>query len=135
MESAGVYWKPVYAVLEEALELVAANGQHVKKVPGRKTDVKDAEWLADLLCHGLLRSSFVPPKPIRELRDLMGILAKAIRGFLEGDHQFCYSDQKSEWSDAGGWDSAISDRNGQEKNVESEYFFECDHLFYDCRST
>lgn len=70
MESTGVYWKPVYAILEEALEIVVANAQHVKKVPGRKTDVKDAEWLADLLCHGLLRPSFVPPKPIRELRDL-----------------------------------------------------------------
>src|SRR6266852_4552008 len=71
MESTGVYWKPVYAVLEGgALEIVVANAQHVKKVPGRKTDVKDAEWIADLLCHGLLRSSFVPPKPIRELRDL-----------------------------------------------------------------
>jgi len=70
MESTGVYWKPVYAILEGALEIVVANAQHVKKVPGRKTDVKDAEWLADLLCHGLLRSSFVPPKPIRELRDL-----------------------------------------------------------------
>jgi transposase len=72
MESTGVYWKPVYAVLEAegALEIVVANAQHVKKVPGRKTDVKDAEWIADLLCHGLLRPSFVPPKPIRELRDL-----------------------------------------------------------------
>src|SRR3989440_2221327 len=70
MESTGVYWKPVYAILEGALEIVVANAQHVKKVPGRKTDVKDAEWIADLLCHGLLRSSFVPPKPIRELRDL-----------------------------------------------------------------
>jgi hypothetical protein len=70
MESTGVYWKPVYAILEGALEIVVANAQHVKKVPGRKTDVKDAEWLADLLCHGLLSSSFVPPKPIRELRDL-----------------------------------------------------------------
>jgi transposase len=70
MESTGVYWKPVYAILEGALEIVIANAQHVKKVPGRKSDVKDAEWLADLLCHGLLRSSFVPPKPIRELRDL-----------------------------------------------------------------
>jgi len=71
MESTGVYWKPVYAVLEGGgLEIVVANAQHVKKVPGRKTDVKDAEWIADLLCHGLLRSSFVPPKPIRELRDL-----------------------------------------------------------------
>ncbi len=70
MESTGVYWKPVYAILEGALEIVVANAQHVKKVPGRKTDVKDAEWIADLLCHGLLRSSFVPPKPLRELRDL-----------------------------------------------------------------
>ena len=70
MESTGVYWKPVYAILEGAFEIVVANAQHVKKVPGRKTDVKDAEWIADLLCHGLLRSSFVPPKPIRELRDL-----------------------------------------------------------------
>jgi transposase len=67
---AGVYWKPVYAIVEGALEIVVANAQHVKKVPGRKTDVKDAEWIADLLCHGLLRSSFVPPKPLRELRDL-----------------------------------------------------------------
>src|SRR5712692_8529716 len=70
MESTGVYWKPVYAILEGALEIVVANAQHVKKVPGRKTDVKDAEWIADLLCHGLLRASFVPPKLIRELRDL-----------------------------------------------------------------
>lgn len=70
MESTGVDWKPVFAILEGELEIVVANAQHVKKVPGRKSDVKDAEWLAELLCHGLLRSSFVPPKPIRELRDL-----------------------------------------------------------------
>jgi transposase len=70
MESTGVDWKPVYAILEGAFQIVVANAQQVKKVPGRKTDVKDAEWIADLLCHGLLRSSFVPPKPIRELRDL-----------------------------------------------------------------
>jgi transposase len=70
LESTGVYWKPVYAVLEGAFQIVVANAQHVKKVPGRKTDVKDAEWIADLLCHGLLRSSFVPPQPIRALRDL-----------------------------------------------------------------
>jgi transposase len=70
MESTGVYGKPIYAILEGACEIVVANAQHVKKAPGRKTDGKDAEWIADLLCHGLLRSSFVPPKPIRELRDL-----------------------------------------------------------------
>jgi transposase len=70
MESTGGYWKPVFAILEGELEIVVANAPQVKKVPGRKSDVKDAEWLAELLCHGLLRSSFVPPKPIRELRDL-----------------------------------------------------------------
>ena len=71
MESTGVYWKPIYAVLEGAeLEIIVANAQQIKKVPGHKTDVKDAEWIADLLCHGLLRPSFVPPYPIRELRDL-----------------------------------------------------------------
>jgi transposase len=79
MESTGVYWKPIYAILEGALEIVVANAQHVKKVPGRKTDVKDAEWLADLLCHGLLRSSFVPPKPIRELRDLVRYRRKLVQ--------------------------------------------------------
>jgi transposase len=70
MESTGVYWKPVYAILEGAFEILVANAQRVKNVPGRKTDVKDAEWIADLLLHGLLKPSFVPPKPIRELRDL-----------------------------------------------------------------
>jgi hypothetical protein len=58
-----VYWKPIYGILEGAFEIVVANAQHVKKVLGRKTDVKDAEWIADLLCHGLLRSSFVRPSP------------------------------------------------------------------------
>ena len=70
MESTGVYWKPVYAILEGTFELLVANAQHIKNVPGRKTDIKDAEWIAELLLHGLLRASFVPPKPIRELRDL-----------------------------------------------------------------
>ncbi len=70
MESTGVYWKPVYAILEGAFELIVANAQQIKNVPGRKTDVKDAEWIGDLLLHGLLRASFVPPKPIRELRTL-----------------------------------------------------------------
>ena len=70
MESTGVYWKPVYTILEGALDLTVANAQQIQKVPGRKTDVKDAEWIADLLLHGLLKPSFVPPKPIRELRDL-----------------------------------------------------------------
>jgi transposase len=71
MESTGVYWRPVYAILEEDFELVVGNAFHIKNVPGRKTDVKDSEWIADLLRHGLIAKSFVPPKPIRELRDLM----------------------------------------------------------------
>lgn len=78
MESTGVYWKPVYAVLEGAFQVVVANAQRVKNVPGRKTDVKDAEWLADLLCHGMLKPSFVPPKPIRELRDLIRYRRKLV---------------------------------------------------------
>lgn len=72
MESTGVYWMPVYAALEAAggFDLIVANAQHVKAVPGRKTDVKDAEWLARLVRHGLVRKSFVPALPFRELRDL-----------------------------------------------------------------
>jgi transposase len=70
MESTGEYWKPVYNILEGHVAVWLVNAQHVKTVPGRKTDVKDAEWLADLLWHGLLRRSFIPPRPQRELRDL-----------------------------------------------------------------
>src|SRR5579884_475727 len=70
MESSGVYWKPVYYVLEDDFELLLVNAQHVKNLPGRKTDMKDAEWLCQLLECGLLRGSFVPPREIRELRDL-----------------------------------------------------------------
>ena len=70
MEATGVYWKPVYNLLEDAFELLVVNAQHIKAVPGRKTDIKDAEWIADLLQHGLLRGSFIPPRPQRELRDL-----------------------------------------------------------------
>jgi transposase len=70
MEATGVYWKPVYYMLEDDFELWLVNAQHVKNVPGRKTDVQDAQWLCQLLEHGLVRASFVPPKPIRELRDL-----------------------------------------------------------------
>ena len=70
MESTGVYWKPVWNILEGQFTLVLANAQHVKDVPGRKTDTKDSEWLAELLQHGLLAGSFVPPRLIRDLRDL-----------------------------------------------------------------
>lgn len=70
MESTGEYWKPVYNILEGNLEVLLVNTRHVKAVPGRKTDVLDAEWLADLLRHGLLRGSFIPPREQRDLRDL-----------------------------------------------------------------
>jgi len=70
MEATGVYWKPVWHVLEGHFELVLANAAHVKNVPGRKTDVNDAMWLADLLAHGLIRASFVPPAAVQELRAL-----------------------------------------------------------------
>jgi transposase len=65
-----VYWKPVFNLLEGSFELLVVNAQHIKAVPGRKTDVKDAEWIADLLQHGLLKASFIPSGPQRELRDL-----------------------------------------------------------------
>jgi transposase len=70
MEATGVYWKPVWHILEGRFALVLANAAHVKNVPGRKSDVNDATWLADLLAHGLIRASFVPPPAIQELRDL-----------------------------------------------------------------
>jgi transposase len=70
MESTGVYWKPIWNLFEDQFELLLVNARHVKAVPGRKTDAKDCEWLADLLRHGLLRSSFVPDRPQRELREL-----------------------------------------------------------------
>ena len=72
MEATGVYWKPVWHILEdeESFTLVLANAQHIRNVPGRKSDRKDAAWIADLLAHGLIEGSFVPPAPIQELRDL-----------------------------------------------------------------
>jgi transposase len=74
MESTGVYWRPVYTLLEEECSSVLVNPQHLKRVPGHKTDVKDAEWLAewlaDLLRHGLLQASFIPPQPVRDVREL-----------------------------------------------------------------
>jgi len=70
MESTGVYWRPVFNLLEGSFKVLLVNAAHVKAVPGRKTDVKDCEWIADLLAHGLLKGSFIPPEPIRDLRDL-----------------------------------------------------------------
>ncbi len=93
MESTGVFWKPIYNILEGQFEILLVNARHIKNVPGRKTDVKDCEWIAQLLQCGLLRASFIPPKPQRELRDLtrmrtqltheMGAVANRIHKVLE----------------------------------------------------
>src|SRR4051795_4046980 len=79
MESTGVYWKPIYNLLESRFTLLLVNAQHSKAVPGRKTDVRDCEWIADLLRHGLLRASFVPDQPQRELRELTRYRTSLVR--------------------------------------------------------
>ena len=79
MEATGVYWKPVWHLLEGHFELILANALQTRSVPGRKTDVNDATWIADLLAHGLIRSSFVPPAPIHELRDLTRTRKQLVR--------------------------------------------------------
>jgi transposase len=79
MESTGVYWQPIYNLLEDEFALLLANARHLKTVPGRKTDVRDCEWIADLLRHGLLKASFVPPRPQRELRELTRYRTALIR--------------------------------------------------------
>ena len=80
MEATGVYWKPVWHILADGdFELLLANAAHVKNVPGRKTDVKDAEWLADLLAHGLIRASFVPDQPTQQMRDLLRTRKQLVR--------------------------------------------------------
>lgn len=71
LESTGIFWRPLYNLLEDGHTVILVNAHHMKSVPGRKTDVKDSEWIADLLRHGLLKASFIPPKPIRNVRDLM----------------------------------------------------------------
>ena len=76
MESTGVYWKPVYNLLEGLFEVLLVNAQHIKQVPGRKTDIRDCQWIAQLLQCGLLHKSFVPPRPVRDLRDLSRHRAK-----------------------------------------------------------
>ncbi|MGQ7171127.1 IS110 family transposase, partial [Escherichia sp. R-CC3] len=78
MESTGIYWKPVFNILEDYFEITLANAQRIKIVPGRKTDVADAEWIAKLLRYGLIEKSFVPPVDIRELRDLTRLRKRII---------------------------------------------------------
>src|SRR5680860_1601753 len=78
MESTGVYWKPVYNILESDFEILLVNARHIKNVPGQKTDKKDSRWITKLLLSGLLKGSFIPPKSIRELRDLTRYKRKVI---------------------------------------------------------
>jgi transposase len=70
MESTGVYWRPIFNLLEGSFSVLLVNAAHIKAVPGRKTDIRDCEWIADLFSHGLLKGSFIPPQDIRDLRDL-----------------------------------------------------------------
>src|ERR1017187_3039723 len=79
MEATGVYWEAVWQILHDAVQVIVANAAHVKAVPGRKTDVCDSQWLADLLAHGLVRASFVPPPPIQQLRDLTRTRTQLVR--------------------------------------------------------
>jgi transposase len=79
MESTGVYWKPIWQILDGRFELVLANARHIRAIPGRKSDVNDATWIADLLAHGLIRGSFVPPAPVQELRDLTRTRKQLVR--------------------------------------------------------
>jgi transposase len=79
LESTGVFWKPVWHVLEDSFELILANAAAIRQLPGRKTDVNDAMWIADLLAHGLIRGSFVPERPIQELRDLTRTRTQLVR--------------------------------------------------------
>ena len=79
MEATGVYWKLVWHVLDGTFELVLANAMHIKNVPGRKTDVNDATWIADLLAHGLIRASFVPPTAVQDMRTLMRTRKQLVR--------------------------------------------------------
>jgi transposase len=83
MEATGVYWKPVWHVLEGEFELILANPAHIRNVPGRKSDVNDATWIADLLAHGLIRASLVPPSPIQKLRDLTRTRKQLMREIVQ----------------------------------------------------
>ena len=83
MEATGTYWRPVWYVLEESFTLILANAAHVRGIPGRKSDVNDAMWLADLLAHGLIRGSFIPPAPIQSLRDLTRTRKQLVREIVQ----------------------------------------------------
>jgi transposase len=87
IESTGVYWRPVFNILEGSVEVILVNAQHIKALPGRKTDLRDSEWLADLLRHGLVQASFIPPKPIRDLRDLVRYRKALVRAHTQATNR------------------------------------------------
>jgi transposase len=87
IESTGVYWKPIFNILESSQQVILANARDIKNVPGHKTDIKDCEWIADLLRLGLIKASFIPPKPIRELRDLTRYRTKLIQEMTAGKNR------------------------------------------------
>ena len=108
MEATGIYWKPVWHILSDGeFHLVLANAAHVKNVPGRKTDVNDATWLADLMAHGLIRGSFVPDEPTGQMRNLLRTLKQLCASAESGaahpevaggcQHQAGFSDQRCGW--------------------------------------
>ena len=82
MESTGIYWKPIFNILEDDFDIVLTNAQHIKNVPGRKTDVKDCQWIAHLFRNGLISGSFIPPREIRELRDLTRTRRKLVEAMV-----------------------------------------------------
>jgi len=87
MESTGIYWKPVYNILEDYFDITLANAQRIKNVSGRKTDVSDEKWIANLLRYGLIEESFVPPEDIRNLRDLTRLCKKWIGDLTSGKNR------------------------------------------------
>jgi transposase len=86
IERSGAFWKPVFAILEASFTVLVVNARHIKQVPGRKTDVNDAEGIAELLAHGLLRPSFIPPAPQRDLRDLTRQRTHLVQEFRGGQN-------------------------------------------------
>ena len=88
IESTGIYWKPVYNILEQDFEVILVNARHVKNVPGHKTDKKDSRWLAKLLISGLLKASFIPPKDIRDMRDLTRYRKKLVQNAAADRNRF-----------------------------------------------
>src|SRR5262249_26593124 len=83
MEATGTYWKPIWQLLDGSFDLILANAAHIRNVPGRKTDVNDAVWIADLMAHGLIRGSLVPPAPVQELRDLTRTRKQLVREVVQ----------------------------------------------------